>query len=281
MPRPHAGQVLGNDVFELTAKGRAELQGSGTALAPEEIELLVLLDGKSTAGETAARMPALSVDVAFEVFGKLSRAGLISLVKDEDISLDFIDFFEAKGPTTPAAAVSAKGKKQAAATVALLQEKGYSVRIARRAKHARNVERDRVLSVLVVEDEPHLASLLKHVLTSDGFDVRTAKNREEIVGEFRRPPIPDLVLLDVVLPDANGFDILARMRQHPLLKAVPVVMLTAQATREAVLKGLAGGADGYITKPFRVDALAKAVAAVLGLPGYDAGIDEKEDPWSL
>ena len=108
-----------------------------------------------------------------------------------------------------------------------------------------------------------------------------AKNRDEIVTEFRRPPIPDLVLLDVVLPDANGFDVLARMRQHPALRNVPVVMLTSQATRDAVLKGLTGGADGYITKPFRVDALEKAVAAVLGLPGYDVGLDEKADPWSF
>ena len=281
MPEPQQGRVLGNDVFELTAKGQAELQGSGTALAPEEIELLVLLDGKATVGETAARIGALSVDSTFDAFGKLYRAGLIDLAKDEDVSLDFVDFFETKGPATSTAAVTAKGKKQAAATVALLHEKGYSVRIARRAKHARKAERERVLSVLVIEDEPHLAGLLKHVLASDGFEVRMAKNRDEIVTEFRRPPIPDLVLLDVVLPDANGFDVLARMRQHPALRNVPVVMLTSQATRDAVLKGLTGGADGYITKPFRVDALEKAVAAVLGLPGYDVGLDEKADPWSF
>ncbi len=92
-----------------------------------------------------------------------------------------------------------------------------------------------------------------------------ASNRAEVIAEFQRPPLPDLVLLDVVLPDADGFDILIRMRQHPVLKSVPVMMLTAKATREAVLKGLAGGADGYITKPFEADGLIKAIKSVLGL----------------
>jgi len=96
---------------------------------------------------------------------------------------------------------------------------------------------------------------------------RLAANRAEILDAFRQPPLPDLVLLDVTLPDANGFDILAKMRQHPALKTVPVIMLTAEATREAVLKGLLAGADGYVTKPFEPEVLTTAVNAVLGLSG--------------
>ncbi len=70
--------------------------------------------------------------------------------------------------------------------------------------------------------------------------------------------MPDLILLDVQLPDGNGFDILARMRQHPVLKNMPVIMLTAEATRESVLRGLQLGADGYVTKPFEPDVLVSA-----------------------
>jgi two-component system OmpR family response regulator len=73
----------------------------------------------------------------------------------------------------------------------------------------------------------------------------------------------------VVLPDADGFDILARVRQHPVLKEVPVLLLTGRATREAVLQGLTLGADGYLTKPFEPDALLHAVRTVLGLPDED------------
>ena len=67
------------------------------------------------------------------------------------------------------------------------------------------------------------------------------------------------------LPDANGFDILAKFRLHPVLKSMPVIMLTAEASREAVLKGLRGGANGYVTKPFEADMLINAVKTVLGL----------------
>ena len=95
--------------------------------------------------------------------------------------------------------------------------------------------------------------------------MRAALKRDDILIALRQQPAPDLILLDVQLPDANGFDILARMRHHPVLKSMPVIMLTAEATRESVLRGLQGGADGYVTKPFEPDLLITAVKAVLGL----------------
>jgi DNA-binding response OmpR family regulator len=119
--------------------------------------------------------------------------------------------------------------------------------------------------VLAVEDDPDLSRLLQFMLKQEKFEARTAMNRDEVVAELRKLPSPDLVLLDVMLPDANGFDILARMKQHPALKVIPVIMLTGEATRENVVRGLAGGADGYITKPFDVAVLRSAVKYVLGL----------------
>ena len=103
--------------------------------------------------------------------------------------------------------------------------------------------------------------------------------RDDIQIALRLVPMPDLILLDVHLPDADGFDILARMRQHPVLKSMPVIMLTGETTREAVLKGLKGGADGYVTKPFEADVLVAAVKAVLGLtpaPGGPEPVEAKK-----
>lgn len=71
------------------------------------------------------------------------------------------------------------------------------------------------------------------------------------------------------------------IRQHPGLKTLPVVMLAAKATREAVLKGLAGGADGYITKPFEIDVLVKAVNVVLGLSEEGPTAGANPDPWPV
>ena len=99
-----------------------------------------------------------------------------------------------------------------------------------------------------------------------GFEARAAMNRGQVVAALRQVPSPDLVLLDVRLPDANGFDILLRMKQHPALKSIAVIMLTGEANRESVMRGLAGGADGYVTKPFEMETLLKGVKSVLGLP---------------
>lgn len=280
MPDKPRDAIQEDTVFALTSKGQKELRGSATSLAPTELEVLVLIDGKSTLGETAARIGGSGKDVVAGIVERFLADELIAVVKEQAGEFDMVDFFQSADKLPPAAAASAKAKKEATATATLLQEQGYFVRIARRTGAMPSADDSRVLSILVVEDEPYLAKLLKSVLTSDGFDVRTAMNRDEIVAELRRPPRPDLILLDVVLPDVDGFDVLSRLRLHPALKTVPVVMLTAKATRGAVLKGLAGGADGYITKPFEIPVLVKAVKVVLGLVQGDAAEEADQDLWS-
>ena len=273
--------VLEEDVFALTPKGQAELGGAGTSLSVQELEVLVLIDGRSTVGETAARTRALGREAAVAILGKLAHEGLIEIVKVEDGAPDFVDFFDSKRAVIPTAAATAQAKKASAATALLLQERGYVVRIARRPGSKRELEKSHTLSILAVEDEPVLSNMLKHILEAEGFKVRTAQNRAEIVAAFRRPPLPDLVLLDVMLPDVDGFEVLHKIRQHPALTTLPVVMLTAKATRDGVLKGITGGADGYITKPFEIRALVKAVNAVLGLSEEGLLDNTDEDPWGL
>jgi two-component system, OmpR family, response regulator len=271
--------ILDDDVLALTPKGQNELRGSATSVAPSALEVLVLTDGKSTVGETAARVQTVDKQTVINILANLLYDGLIDFAREQAASLDFVDFFQTGGLVKPSTAAIAKARKETTATTVLLQQQGYFVRIARRASTVKKPEETQVLSVLVVEDEARLATLLKHVLANEGFDVRTAKDRNEIVAEFRRGPRPDLVLLDVMLPDVDGFEVLQKIRQHPGLKDVPVVMLTAKATRGAVLKGLAGGADGYITKPFEIDVLVKAVNVVLGLSEGVQPTGAPQDPW--
>jgi CheY-like chemotaxis protein len=151
------------------------------------------------------------------------------------------------------------------AGLASLRAKGYFVRIARRAPVGEKPAAGQKITVLVIEDDPQLVKLLRTYLQMEDFAVRSAATREEINAALREPPKPDLVLLDVVLPDIDGFDVLAKMRQHDLVKDVPVIMATAKATREAVLAGLQHGADGYVTKPYDMDILLKTINTVLGI----------------
>ena len=118
-------------------------------------------------------------------------------------------------------------------------------------------------TVLVVEDNDGTALVIVKLLEKFGYSTRRAANRAEIAAALAARPIPDLVLLDVMLPDVNGFDVLNRIRQHPALADIAVLMLTAKSERGDIAKGLGLGAAGYITKPVLPSTLIDAVQAIL------------------
>ncbi|GIK73355.1 MAG: hypothetical protein BroJett021_23430 [Chloroflexota bacterium] len=103
--------------------------------------------------------------------------------------------------------------------------------------------------VLIVDDEANIVISLEFLMEQAGYAVAIARNGDEAIEKiesFR----PDLVLLDVMLPGVNGFDILQRVRQQPEHRGMAIIMLTAKGREVEVTKGLALGADAYITKPF-------------------------------
>jgi two-component system, OmpR family, response regulator len=265
MSNPRATGIKDDDVPALTDKGDAELKSAGTSLSAEELELLVLIDGKATVAQLRAAAGKLAIADVAQVLMKLFAGRLITNATEPSSDGLESGFFSIDVPAGFFSATTSNEHSEAEHGVSSLKRNGYYVRIARRPAAHREAKEGQKFTVLVVDDDPDLAKLLKTYLSLEGFVPRLAANAAEIVRAFRQAPLPDLVLLDVGLPDANGFNVLAKMRQHPVLKAVPVIMLTAEATREAVLKGLRAGADGYVTKPFEPDALTTAVKSVLGL----------------
>lgn len=263
MPDPSPVSILDSDLFAVTFHGNRELQRADTRLSLLALKLLVLIDGKAdfaTIRERSSRFA--SGEELADGMRELLKGGYADyssrLVMEPD---NLIDFFSGDANEPPAQALK-DAHEEAITGVTTLQQDGYYLRIAMPpAERQRQHSRDRVL---IIEDEPSLAKFLRQFLEIEGFTAATASNREEIVAQLRRVPPPDLVLLDVMLPDADGFNILFKMREHPALRDVPVLMLTAKATRESVLKGLAGGANGYITKPFQTDNLIAAIRTVLG-----------------
>lgn len=264
MPLNRPLMINDADVYILTFKGNNELQASETSLAAVPLKLLVLIDGQSTVSEIRKRATSAVTDDQFvAAMGDLLRGGYVDLASNQlTQSFDFIEFFS-ETPKQPSTSALSQVQSEASSGITTLQHQGYYVRIAMRS--ATSAKPAGARSVLIVEDDASLAKFLRQYLEIEGFVATTAANRDEVIAGLRRQPPPDLVLLDVMLPDADGFNILLKMREHPVLKAVPVLMLTAKATREAVLKGLAGGANGYITKPFQPDALIIAVKTVLGI----------------
>jgi len=259
--------MVDHDVYALTSRGDEEMRGAATSLSPAEIELLVRTDGSSTVAQIRASMRSVAPDAVTSIYENLARAGLIDLASSEaNKSLDFTDFFDDRPDSAPTDATVSRADAEAARGASTLKEHGYYVRIARRGRGRLKIDGGEKPLAIVIEDEPILGRFLKQYLMSEGFDVRLADNREGIITALRASPLPSIVLLDVMLPDVDGFDVLLTMRQHPALKSVPVIMVTMKSTREAVLKGLARGADGYVTKPVDPDTLMKAIKAVLGMP---------------
>ena len=259
------------EILAVTDRGNAELRSAGTSLSARELEILVLMDGQATVGQIVKSARGLTAAEVLETLTRLRQQKFITAA-DEPSAFEsgFLaisvpaDFFK------PAAGAMPEAEKG----VASLKQKGYYVRIARRAAREREVKQGWQPTILVIDDDPDLLKLMRTFFRFEGFNVREATKRAEIMAAFRQPPMPDLVLLDVNLADADGFDVLARLRQHAALKAIPVVMITAEATREAVLKGLQAGADGYITKPFEPDWVVTAVRQVLGITHATPGSGE-------
>jgi two-component system OmpR family response regulator len=256
-PAPADGEV-----YAPTSQGNAELKSAGTSLSSRELEVLVLVDGVATAGQIARASPTMPQAEVMQVLQKLAAMQLIAPASGP--SAQESEFFSIIVP--PGVFSSGAGNEpEAKQGVASLKRKGYYVRIARRAPQKRAAKEGWQPTILVIDDDADLVKLIRTYFRFEGFVVRNAGRRAEIMAAFREPPMPDLVLLDVELPDANGFDVLARMRQHAVLKSIPVIMITAEATRESVRNGLQAGADGYITKPFEPDCVVTAVQEVLGL----------------
>ena len=182
---------------------------------------------------------------------------------DAEDDLDFTKPAKPAPPPPPEKVASAR--KEAATGSPQLQKSGFYVAMARNAGQRilpRNGQRH---SIFIIEDDKSLSDLVGEVLAKSGFLTRFAKSRAEINAEFNKPPLPDLVLLDVSLPDADGFQILERIRGNAKLKAMPVIMMTGKSEVTDVARGLSLGADGYVTKPFRISGLVQAVNTVLGI----------------
>ncbi|WP_042366651.1 response regulator [Streptacidiphilus neutrinimicus] len=124
-------------------------------------------------------------------------------------------------------------------------------------------------SLLVVDDEPNIRELLSASLRFAGFRVASAATGAEAVAAVQRSR-PDLVVLDVMLPDADGFTLVKRLRDDSDRGKIPVIFLTAKDGVEDKISGLTAGGDDYVTKPFSLEELIARIRAILRRTGGPA-----------
>lgn len=247
-------------IFVLTSKGLVELKAGAVQLSPLQSQALGMIDGASSVAQLAARLG--DSDAAEQLplaLAELERRELIAPKSDADDALAAPPVIEVV-ELSPEESVQAWAEARRGAQE--LQEKGYYSPPAKlhQASHQAGANVNRVL---VVEDDATTAKILEFLLHEHDFQVATADSGAAALAELAKQPLPDVVLLDVMLPDGDGFDILRHIRASASLAQVPVIMVTARISDEDVMRGLKEGADGYVFKPFKWETLYACIKNVL------------------
>ena len=132
-----------------------------------------------------------------------------------------------------------------------------------RTRTKRSLDRS-AITILVTEDDVSTRTLLQLLLVRAGYKIRLARNGAEFIAAMAQKPLVDLLILDIDLPDVNGLTILSKIRAHPFLENLPVILFTAHAGVVELARGVALGADGFLSKPTKAPTLMAAVETVLG-----------------
>lgn len=118
-------------------------------------------------------------------------------------------------------------------------------------------------TILVVDDNFDITEITKAILASRGYDVRVAHSGRDALAQIQAAP-PALVILDVMMPDMSGLEVVEQIKDHPATATIPVIMCTAKAQDSDFLEGYRCGADYYITKPFTAQQLLYGISLLLG-----------------
>ena len=127
--------------------------------------------------------------------------------------------------------------------------------------------------VLIVDDDATMVNLLSTILELEGFSTRKAFSGQEALNLIDGNP-PDIVLLDIMMPGMDGFEVLARLRKNPATEKLPVIMLTAKTDDKDKFEGWKRGADEYVTKPFDPLLLVRIIRNVLSR-SYEKRLEER------
>ncbi|MDP8219173.1 MAG: response regulator [Candidatus Theseobacter exili] len=118
------------------------------------------------------------------------------------------------------------------------------------------------LKILVIDDEPHIVKILETRLRHIGYDVITGTNGVEALAKTREEK-PNLVILDVMIPPPNGFQVCSTLKDDPECNQIPIILLTAKSTESDQFWGTESGADAYLTKPYNAEDLMNTVKSLI------------------
>jgi CheY-like chemotaxis protein len=251
-------------IYRLTDNGRDAWESQDAGVPADYRRLLWLMDFHGHAGLMREAMSSYPRHVLDEWLAEMEELGLIEQVAagqqaEQDFALPRSDKTLALEQAQLQQETQAAGSALARTGAYLALDRLRYRRIA--PKPAAETE------VLILEDDSDQLALADLRMTMAGYRVRVASSVNGFLQSMFDEGAPDLLLLDVELPDGDGFEVLRRMRRHKVLSALPIIMLTVRNDPADIGKGLALGADGYVTKPYTKSILAEVVRKVLKQEG--------------
>jgi CheY-like chemotaxis protein len=250
--------------YRLTAAGRSAWESEDMAVPEDYRRILWLMDFHGQDGVLGELLHRYPRNVLNEWLTEMEDLGLIepSIEGQGDESA-----FSTREADRTLGLDQARLRRDGESASAALARTGAYISADRLSRRAAPRKPPAETVVLIVEDDPDQLALADLRVSMAGYKVRVAKSVNEFLHSMLDEGAPELLLLDVVLPDGNGFDLLAKMRHHAVLGSLPIVMLTAENKAEDIGKGLLLGADGYITKPYTKNILADVICRVLKQEG--------------
>lgn len=257
-------------IYTKTAKGVIELKNGGKNLASSEAAAMKRIDGRSSIALICAGMSEQEQAAFIKIFAALDARQMIRVfARREEAVVKVSEEMPLETDTLPTIRIEELSPEEGVRAWA--EARRGSRELVQQGFYATahidpdgNITHDR--NVLIVEDDPSIAMLMRTYLAKRGFNVKVVADGQEALQTLDEKPTPHLVLLDVNLPNITGFDILAYIRDSSELKSLPAIMVTAQVSDADVLRGLRGGADGYIFKPFQWTAFYDCIKRVLSIP---------------
>lgn len=257
--------------YVTTAAGKSELAATPGKLPPGMKTLLGLVN-HSTIAQLQGKLPQVPQDKLSAALDRLFVDGYIEIAAAPpavapaklDAPLDFSNFIN-----RPVKVPTIEQIKQAETTLSGLKaskKAGYYVHIINRAaKRVPSRAGGDQYTVLVIDSDQGNTLVVTRALLLAKFEIRAAARQDEIVEQLNKQPPADVIAMDMVLPDVIGLELLGRLREHPVYKSVPIIVMTAKTEHDDVVAALAYGASGYMTKPFKPEKLVDSVQAILGL----------------
>jgi len=260
--------------YVTTAAGKTELAAAPGKLPPGLKTLLGLVEN-ATVAQIQGKLPQVPPDKLNAALDRLFADGYITIggappaapiaPAKPDAPLDFANFIN-----KPVKVPTIQQLQQAETTLSGLKtskkKAGFYVQIINRAaKRVASRAGGDTYTVLVIDSDQASVLAMTRALLLAKFEIRAAARQDEIVEQLNKQPPADVIAMDTMLPDTIGLELLGRLRDHPVYKSVPVIVMTAKTEHDDVVAALAYGASGYMTKPFKPEALVDSVQAVLGL----------------